>query len=157
MNSQAHVIPEVPAPKEVSLTWDHNLSASSSSQDFFTFDQEYGSSVGHQYAVLSMLSRFSVHLTSSASCTTLPVHRSSCAINSVELKFQIPILQITVRSLMTPWAPHRGSLIATIPRTGQNCQCSKLLLLNSISRLCTRRQAEREREKMKIEILTHAG
>jgi hypothetical protein len=34
------MILELPAPKEVSLIWDLNLSASSSSQDFFTFDQE---------------------------------------------------------------------------------------------------------------------
>jgi hypothetical protein len=36
------------------------------------------------------------------------------------------------------------SLIATIPRRVQNCQCSKLLLLNAISRLCTRRQVHRQ-------------
>ena len=38
--------------------------------------------------------------------------------------------------LMAPWAPDRGSPIAPIPRTGQHCQCSELLLLNAISRLC---------------------
>ena len=74
--------------------------------------------VGHQYAVLSMLSRFSFFLFSSkASCATLPVHRSSPALNALELKVQIPMLQSTVWYFMTPWAPHRGSLIATIPRT----------------------------------------
>ena len=83
-------------------------------------------------------------LTSSASCTTLPVERSSPALNAVALKAQIPMLRATVWYLMTPWAPHRGSLIATIPRTVQNGQCSKLLLLNAISRLCTRRQVHRE-------------
>ena len=74
-------------------------------------------SVGHQYAVLSMLSRFSLFLFSStASCATLPVHRSSPALNALELKVQIPMLQSTVWYLMTPWAPDRGSHIATIPR-----------------------------------------
>ena len=68
-----------------------------------------------------MLSRFSVFLFSStASCATLPVHRSSPALNAVELKVQIPMLKPTVWYLMTPRAPHRGSLIAIIPRTGQN-------------------------------------
>ena len=40
MNSHAHVILELPAPKEVSMISDLNLSASFSSQDFFTFHQE---------------------------------------------------------------------------------------------------------------------
>ena len=40
MNSHAHMILELPAPKEVSLIWDLNMSASASSQDFFTFDQD---------------------------------------------------------------------------------------------------------------------
>jgi hypothetical protein len=62
MNLYAHVILELPAPKEVSILGDLNLSAFSSSQDFFTFEHEKGSSVGYQYAVLSMV------LTSSASC-----------------------------------------------------------------------------------------
>ena len=34
MNSHAHVILELPEPKEVSMIWDLNLSASFSSQDF---------------------------------------------------------------------------------------------------------------------------
>ena len=34
MNSHAHVILELPAPKEVSMIWDLNLSASFSSQAF---------------------------------------------------------------------------------------------------------------------------
>ena len=37
MNSHAHVILELPAPKEVSMIWDLNLSASFSSQDFSRF------------------------------------------------------------------------------------------------------------------------
>ena len=37
MNSHAHVILELPAPKEVSIIWDLNLSASFSSQDFSRF------------------------------------------------------------------------------------------------------------------------
>ncbi len=37
MNSHAHVILELHAPKEVSLSWDLNLSASFSSQDFSRF------------------------------------------------------------------------------------------------------------------------
>ena len=37
MNSHAHVILELPAPKEVSVLWDLNLSASFSSQDFSRF------------------------------------------------------------------------------------------------------------------------
>ena len=31
---------------------------------------------------------------------------------------------------MTPWAPHRGSLITIIPHTGQNFQCSTRLPQN---------------------------
>ena len=37
MNSHAHVILELPAPKEVSMIWDLNLSASFSGQDFSRF------------------------------------------------------------------------------------------------------------------------
>ncbi len=83
-------------------------------------------------------------LSSSASCATLPVHRSSPALNAVALKVQIPMLKGTVWYLMTPWAPHRGSLIATIPRTGHNFQCSALLPQNLISRLCARAHALRQ-------------
>ena len=65
-----------------------------------------------------MLSRLSLFLFSStASCATLPVHRSSPVLNAVELKVQIPMLKATVWYFMTPRAPHRDSLIATIPRT----------------------------------------
>ena len=37
MNSHAHVILELPAPKEASMIWDLNLSGSCSSQDFSRF------------------------------------------------------------------------------------------------------------------------
>jgi hypothetical protein len=129
MNSQAHVILELPAPKEVSMIWDLNLSASFSSQDFSRFTRSMERrSVGHQYAVLSMLSRLSLFLFSStASCATLPVHHSNPALNAVQLKVQNPMLRATEWYFMTPPAPHRDSLIATIPRTGQNFQCSTLL------------------------------
>ncbi len=60
---------------------------------------------------------------STASCVTLPVHRFSHALNAVELNVRIPILKDTVWSLITPWAPHRGSRLATLPRTGQNFRC----------------------------------
>ncbi len=40
MNSHANVILELPAPKEVGIVWDLNLSAFSISHDFFTFDQD---------------------------------------------------------------------------------------------------------------------
>ncbi len=41
MNSHAHMILELPAPNEVSILWDLDLLAFSSSQDLFTFDQDY--------------------------------------------------------------------------------------------------------------------
>ena len=107
MNSHAHVTLELPAPKEVSMIWDLNLSASFSSQDFsrFTRSKERQSATNtpsYRCCPGSLLS-------SSASCATLPVHRSSPALNAVELKFQIPMLKATVWYLMTPWAPHRAS------------------------------------------------
>jgi hypothetical protein len=40
MNSHAHAILELPAPKEVSNFWDLNLSAFFSSQDFSRFTRE---------------------------------------------------------------------------------------------------------------------
>ncbi len=141
MNSHSHVILELPAPKEISILWGRNLSAPSSSQECsgLTRSRDRQSSTNTpSYRCCS-----GSLLTSSASCTTLPVHHSSPAINSVGLKVPIPTLQTTVRYLMTPLAPHRGSLIATMPRTAQNCPCSSLLLLNAISSLCTRRQVLR--------------
>jgi hypothetical protein len=64
-----------------------------------------------------MLSRFFL-LTSAASYPTLPVHGSGPAIISM-LKAQILMFPTAVRYLTAPWAAHRGSLIATIPRTGR--------------------------------------
>ncbi len=142
MKSHATMIAELPAPKEVSIVWDLNLSASSSSQDVPRLtrirDRQSATSTP-SYRCCPDSS-----IPSSASCTTLSVHRSSPGINSVELKVQLPTLQTTVRHLMTPCAPHRGSLIVTIPRPGQHCQCSKLLLLIAIRRLFTCRQALRQ-------------
>jgi hypothetical protein len=164
MNSHAQVILELPTPKEVSMIWDPNLSVSFSSQDFSRCTR----SRERQSATNTPSYRcFPVPLcSSSASCATLPVHRSSPALNAVALKVQIPMLKATVWYLMTPWARHRGSLIATIPRTGQNFQCSALLPQNSISRLCARahalrqnllpresareRETERQRDDLKI-------
>ncbi len=40
MNSHAHVIQELPAPKEVIMIWDLNLSASFSSHAFSRFTRE---------------------------------------------------------------------------------------------------------------------
>ena len=94
MNSHAHVILELPAPKEVSLIWDINLSASSSSQDFSRLtgsrDRQSATNTPSYRCCPGSL------LTSSACCTTLPVHRSSPALNSVALKVQIPLLKATV-------------------------------------------------------------
>ena len=111
MNSHAHVILELPAPKEVSMIWDLNLSASVCSQDFsrFTRNRDRQSATNrpsYRCCPGSLLS-------SSPSCATLPVHRSNPALKPVTLKVQIPMLQSTVWYLVTPWAPHRGSIIAT--------------------------------------------
>ena len=99
MNSHAHVILELPAPKEASFIWDLNLSAYSSSQDFsrFTRSRERQSATNrpsYRYCPGSLFS-------SSASCATLPVHRSSPALNAVALKVQIPMLKATVWCLTT--------------------------------------------------------
>ena len=142
MNSHALVTLALPAPKEVSMIWDLNLSASSSSQDFSRSTRTRNRQLATNTPSYRCCPGSLLH--SLARCATLPVHRSRPALNSVALKVQLPMLRATVRYLMTPWEPHRGSLIATIPRTVQNCQCSKVLLLNSISRLCTHRQALRE-------------
>ena len=122
MNSHAHVILELPAPKEVSMIWDLNLSDSFSSQRFsrFTRSRDRQSATNTPSYRLSMLSWFSLFLfTSTASCATLPVHRSSPALDAVGLKVQIPMLRTTVWYFMTTRAPHRGSLIAITPRTVQ--------------------------------------
>ncbi len=149
MNSHAPAILELPAPKEVSILWDLNLSAASSSQDYSrstrTRHRQLATNTPSYRCCPGSL------LPSSARCASLPVHRSGPALKSVSLKIEVPMVLTTVWYLMKPWAPDRGSLIAPIPRTGQHCQCSKLLPLNAISRLCTReRQREREREREKI-------
>ena len=125
MNSHAHVVLELPAPKEVSMIWDLNLSASFSSQHVSP-----GVGIVSRPPIRRLIDVVPVRFfrfSSKASCATLPVHRCSRALNAVELKVQILILKATVWYLMTPRAPHRGSLIATIPRAGQNFQCSALL------------------------------
>ena len=133
MDSHAHVILELPVPKEVRFIWDLNLSGSSSSQDFSPRSRD------HQPATNTPSDRCCPGslLTSSPSCTPLRVHRPSPALDAVELKVQIPMLKATVWYLMTPWAPHRGSLSATVPRTVRNRQCSQL----------TERDIARERER----------
>ena len=137
MSSHAHVRLELPAPKEVSMLWDLNMSASSSSQDFSrstrTRDRQSATNTPSLRCCPASL------LPSSARCATLPVHRSSPALNSVCLQMQKLMIQSTVCYLMTPWALDRGSFITPIPRTGHNCPCSKLWPLNAISPLCTRR------------------
>ncbi len=101
VNSHAYVILELPAPNEVSILWDVNLSASVSSQDFSrcTRSRERQSATNTPSYRCCTGSIFS----SSASCVTLPVHRSSPALNAVALKVQIPMLKATVWYLMTPW------------------------------------------------------
>jgi hypothetical protein len=125
MHSLAHVILELPAPKEVSMIWDLNLCASFSSQDVSRFTrsrdrQSATNTPSYRCCPGSILS-------SLPTCATLPVHRSSPVLNAVELKVQIPTLPSTVWYFVTPLAHHRDSLIATIPRTGQNFQCGTLL------------------------------
>ncbi len=142
MNSHAHAILEPPAPNEVSNFWDSNLSAAFSGQDFSRFTrsrrrQSATNTPSYRSCPGSLLS-------SSPSCATLPVHRSSPALKPVTLKVRIPMLQSTVWYLMTPSAPHRGSLIATVPRTGKNFQYSGLLPSTSISRRCARPHALRK-------------
>ena len=97
--SHAHVILELPAPKEVSNFWDLNLSASFSSQGFsrFTRSRDRQSATNTP----SYRSGPGSLLTTYASCTTLPVHRSSPPLNAVALKVQIPMLKATVWYLMT--------------------------------------------------------
>jgi hypothetical protein len=111
MNSHAHVILALPAPKEVSMIWELNLSASFSSQHFSRFSR----SMERQSATNTPSYRCCPGslLSSSPSCATLPVHRSSPALNAVALKVQIPTLKATVWYFMTPWAPHRAQLMAS--------------------------------------------
>ena len=114
MSSHAHVILEVPAPKEVSSFWDLNLSASFSSQGVSRFTrsrdrQSATNTPSYRCCPGSLLS-------SSPSCATLPVHHSSPALKPVTLKVQLPMFQSTVWCFMTARAPHRGSLIAIVPR-----------------------------------------
>ena len=99
MNSHAHVILELPAPKEVSMIWDLNLSASFNSQAFSrcTRNRERQSATNTPSYRCCPGSIFC----SSASCATLPVHRSSPVLNPVALKVQIPMLKATVWYLMT--------------------------------------------------------
>jgi hypothetical protein len=128
MNSHAHVILELPAPKEVSMIWYLNLSVSFSSQDFSRFTrsrdrQSATNTPSYRCCPGSLLS-------STASCDTLPVHRSGPALNAVALKVQIPMLKATVWWTL------------------------------QIPRVCVRereREREPEREKKKISILSHAG
>ena len=114
MTSHAQAILELPAPKEVSMIWDLNLSASFSSQHFSRFtrsrDRKSATNTPSYRCCPGSL------LSSSPRCATPPEHRSSPALNAVTLKVQIPMLQSTVWYLMTPWAPHRDSLISTIAR-----------------------------------------
>ena len=99
MNSHAHVLLELPAPKEVSILWDLNLSTSFSSQEFSRFtrsrDRQSATNTPSYRCCPGSL------LLSSPSCAPLPVHRSSPALNSVALKVQIPMLKATVCYLMT--------------------------------------------------------
>ncbi len=105
MNSYAHLILGLPALKEVSILWDLNLSAFSSSQDISrstrTRDRQSATNTPSYRCCPGSL------LSSSPSCTTLPVHRSNHARNAVECKVLIPRLQCTVWYLVTPWAPYR--------------------------------------------------
>jgi hypothetical protein len=77
MNSRAHVILELPAPKEVSMILDQNLSAPVSSQDCsrFTMSRKPQSATNTPSYRCSSDSLFSP----TASCATLPVHLSSPA------------------------------------------------------------------------------
>ncbi len=92
MNSHAHVTLELPAPKEVRMIWDLNLSASFSCQNFSRFTksrdrQSATNTPSYRCCPGSLFFLFS----SAASCATLPVHRSSPALNAVGLPVQIPM------------------------------------------------------------------
>ena len=112
MNSHAHVILELPAPKEVSMIWDLNLSASFTSQDFHVAPGVGNVSRPPIRRLIDVVPVRFFLFSSKASCATLPVHRSSRALNAVELKVQIPMLSAKVWYLMTPWAPHPSSWLS---------------------------------------------
>ena len=88
MSSHAHMILELPAPNEVSNFWDLNLSASFSIQDFSrstrSRDRQSATNTPSYRCCPGFI------FCSSASCATLPVHRSSPPLNAVALKVQIP-------------------------------------------------------------------
>ena len=144
MSSHAHVILELPAPKEVSHIWDLNLSASFSSLDVphFTRSRE------RQSATNTPPYRCCPGFSFSRQLLAIPLYQYVALVRrSSPCSKQVPILILpTVRYLMAPWAwaAHRGCLIAAIRRTGQNFQCIALLLYNSSSRLCARSHTLRE-------------
>ena len=153
MNSHAHVILELPEPKEVSMIWDLNRSASFSSKDFSrcTRRRERQSATNTPSYRCCPGSIF----TSSASCVTLPVHRSSPALNAVELKVQIPMLSAKVWYLMTPWAPHPSSWLShwNHPTHRSEFPMQRALVvefdqppLRPPAKICSRASRERERE-----------
>jgi hypothetical protein len=112
MNSHAHVILELPAPKNVSNFWNLHLSASFSSQGFSRVTrsrdrQSATNTPSYRCCPGFLFSLFS----STASCAILPVHRFSPALNAVALRVQVPMIKATIWYFMTPWAPHRNSLI----------------------------------------------
>ena len=107
----------LPAPKEVTHRWDLNLSASFSSQDFSWFTRSRIVSRPPIRCLIPYRCCPGCFLfASAASYPTLPVHRSGPAMISM-LKVQSVMLPTAVRYLTTPWAAHRGSLIATIPES----------------------------------------
>jgi hypothetical protein len=117
MNSHAHVILELPAPKEVSMIWDLNLPASFNSQAFArcTRNRERQSATNTPSYRCCPGYLFS----SSASCATLPVHCSSPVLNPVALKVQIPMLKTAPR-----WQPTDPALANSYTGRRSYCKCS---------------------------------
>ena len=142
MNSHAHVILELPALQEVSIS---GISTCPLPPAARIFHVQPGLGIVswppirrliHVVPVLFSLHRLAAPL---YRYIALALHSSPCP---SKFKSRWSLLA-TVWYLMTPWAPDRGSPVAPIQYTGQHCQCSKLLPLTAI----------RERERLKIEEL----
>ncbi len=112
MNSHARVMLEL-APKEVNILWDLKLTASSSNQAFTRLTRSRArhsatNTPSYQCGPGSLL-------TSSACSTSLPVHRSSPAINSVGLKNKREIERVIEREGWSEGARESDRFNKTLP------------------------------------------